>query len=96
MTFVQISGRMQKQRLYFIQSEELRQSIHFEILKRKGVDEETNCNHEGDWYTFHTQIALENVSSTAVRDTTDPAILNTHITPSVAKFLQDNHLYSFQ
>ena len=74
----------------------MRQSIHFEILKRKGVNEEINRNYEGDWFTIHTQIALENVSSTAVRDTTDPAILNTHITPSVAKFLQDNHLYSFQ
>lgn len=59
-----------------IQSDQLRNLIHFEVLKRKGVSEEkvesndclTNQNDakesESAWFSFHCVMDLEAISST--------------------------------
>ena len=78
-----------------VQSESLRQSVHFEVLRRKGVDSHiSSLLNDDSWYTVHA-IELENVSSTKARLATSVEEISAFVSPSVATFIVDNHLYNF-
>lgn len=72
----------------------MRESIHFEVLRRKGIDE-TAQREDGVWYTFHNVNSLGDVSSTQARVSTEMDELTKFVTPSVASYIRENYLYAF-
>ena len=77
-----------------VQSPALRESIHFEVLYRKGLTASSE-RQDGEWYSFHNLNMLGAVSSTQARESADIDCLKKIVTPSVATFIRSNHLYAF-
>ena len=78
----------------FPQSASLRQSLHFEVLHREGVEFDLE-GAKGDWFTIHTIASLGDVSSTKARSASNVQELSQIVTPSVASYIASQHLYSF-
>ena len=72
----------------------LSQDKNQSLSSTEEISQLSTSNSRG-WYSFHDLNMLGAVSSTQARASTDVNCLEKIVTPSVATYIRNNHLYAF-